>query len=104
MTTLAEISKLINNKSPEEMLQISDQYTKFVDNLEDVGSELLEDMDRESLIAAVTLIQAYTTARMIEDGEMSINNLQFLMSRPFAQVVINIMKLSIGLSVVEEIS
>lgn len=101
--TLAELTKLIHNKPIEEMLQVQDQYGEFVDTIDSIGSEILQDLDRDCLVTAVTLIQSCITANLIEEGDVSIKDVSFLMSSRFASIVTMTMKMSVGLAAVEEL-
>lgn len=101
--TLAELTKLIHGKSLEEMLAVSEQYNDFTDNINSVGSELLQDVDSTELLTAVTLMQSHITADLVTEGDLSLSTLRFLMSQEFAEIVAVIFRMSVGLAAVEEL-
>jgi hypothetical protein len=101
--TLSELTKLIHGKSLEEMLSVSEQYNDFTNTINSVGSELLQDVDSTELLTAVTLMQSHITASLVEDGNLSISSLRFLMSQDFAEIVAVIFRMSVGLAAVEEL-
>lgn len=101
--TLAEITQQVRNSSIEDLLKHNDSYFEFVHQAMESGREILVDVDKESCAMAITIMQSYAVADVLEEGNLSLNEMKFLMSPKFTSIVATVFRMSVGIAAMEEL-
>lgn len=111
MTTLEDIVRIVQKSktddgfnlmegtSVEEVLEVS----KYMEELDSIGTEILKNKNPVHLIMAVSLLQSKTIQIMLELEDITEEDLDFFMSKTFTTATAWIVKLTIALAAIEEI-
>lgn len=103
--TFQEVSKLLQEcfNSPDKMQEHSDSILEFIREIDLVGTEILKAKSPEYLSELIALIQSCSASMMLSKGYSS-STIMSLSNDPLISMYTTlIIKLTIGLSAMEEL-
>ncbi len=105
MTTLAEVTEFLITKPSIEEMDANPIAADYANELDVVATAVFNHshLTNDQLLTAITLITTAALARMAESGDMDMKTILFLKARNFENLAAIVFKLSVGLSVLEEL-